>query len=602
MTELTDTQRTFLETYVTQHSMRVRGLDHEPPRETPAEADSDKLFKDTVTLRELMDKFGPPDLANSAEKAELQGLQREVMSFLTPPITKADISAAAKVVQRMRAPHDASLRRIRRDALVLECDTVEQSASPDLLDADKMEITNRLALIRVGLAPPAPDEPILVQADTDIKALATFVGEAAERARVDLEKREEKAAEVRDAVEKAVVDHATETEAKALLELAEKVTQDWDTPPTWDQLGDGDEPLKLLQQAASDLADVVADRKSKADKLRKAVASAKVEGADGDEAAALETARKRVTDDLPEYPSPKQLETAEENRALLDTLVQDTKLAVAARILRRDEILAAQTNVKVEGATAGEQGEINEILARFPDLSGVPAQKVLDEVAPLVTALAQKLEDVRASVAARKLHSDKVVAVLDTLVWGSGALTPDAAVPPAMSEPVKLQAEALIKAYEVMRDPAKPEQWPETATDKLTTLLAKMETDRDEVHAALADVNKACADVQDKLTEVNAFIAGASVHQMSDKQQKAFADQATTAAALLKTVASESAAAIAELVKVATAAKAFKVDLRGLAQRIGAVDLKPAHASPAELAELDKLHKAALADLDKALP
>jgi hypothetical protein len=171
-----------------------------------------------------------------------------------------------------------------------------------------------------------------------------------------------------------------------------------------------------------------------------------------------------------------------------------------------------------------------------------------------------------------------------------------------LTDPIKAEAAELQQAHAPLRDASRAAAWPAADAAGLDTLRTRIEAEVAGVHNRMADVTDAVLAVMERHAQVTDNIGETHVFALSDAQQKALADRAAAAVALLVDDLSQKQAALDALDDVDSATLGLQRDLNGYQLRIDRVDLTPANAAPAELAVLTKLHKAASDALGKALP
>lgn len=598
MADLTNEQRHFLETFVLGEARDLAALD----LATPHDDGAPDLQAELVTLRGLLDTLGPPEGANAAEANEIQGMQRQAFGMLDDPITRADLVSAGRVAEAMRAPVDRIERRIRRDALRAAVDAEEARVGEALLAEDAEAVAAAIAALRAALAGEDVTGAALDQADTALAALTAQIDAAQQAAQADRDARTAEAQKIKAAVLAAGVEHTAEAEGQALADLAAKVTEGWDDPPSHDQIAAAHIALASLEARAAEIGTEIAKRKEDAAALLTAVRAITVEGADTGETEQIAAAVTALSAALPEYPSPAQLTAAAEARTRLEALAEDLRAACAERIKRRDDILAAQAGARIDGAIAAERTALDEALAAFPDLSGTPSREAMIKAEAALTTLQAAIDSTTAAVAERVKFAGEVGAVLGELAWNAGGLTPHAEAPATLMDPLRLRAEALVSAHAAQRDAARADSWPDLTDGKGEALLAKLRDDKQDVLGDMARANDAADRVADKHKAVRDQIAATTVFTLSGTQRAAMEKLAADAAAELKTDPDQASLAIGALGDVESAARGLQIDLYGYKLRIDGVDITPAGASKAEEAQLKKLHTAALAELEKALP
>ncbi len=598
MADLTDEQLHFLETFVLGERRSLAGLDLATPHDD-APAD---LQAELVTLRGLLDTLGPPDGANAGEVAEIQEMQRRAFAMLDMPVTQADLAAAGRVAQEMRAPVARIERRIRRDALRAGLEQEEARVGEDLLEDDASAIAEAIAALNTALAGEDVADAALDGATTDLAALATQINEAQAAAKADREARAADAEKINEAIKAARPAHVDGDEGKELDDLAAAVTRDWTDPPSHAQLAAAKVPLEALEARGAEIAEAVEKRKADAAALLLAVRAIKAEGADGDEAEQITKAIQAIETALPEYPTPGQLTTAVEARAKLEALAEDIRTACAARIKRAGEIVTAQGAAKIANVISAEQTALDEALAKFPDLTGTPSRETMAKAEEALSELEELIVTTTAAVAEREKFATDIAAVLATLAWNSGALVPHAEAPATLMNPIRLKAEALTTAHAAMGDAAKADSWPDLTDGKGDVILGKLKDEQAEVEVEMGRANDAATRVADKHKAVRDQIAATTVFTLSGTQQSAMTAKALEAAGNLKTDPDQASVAIGALGDVESATKALQIDLYGYKMRIDGVDITPLNASKAEEAQLKKLQTAAIAELEKALP
>lgn len=598
MADLTNEQLHFLETFVVKAKLNIAGLD----LATPHEDGPVDLQAELVTLRGLLDTLGPPEGANPAEVAEIQEMQRRAFGLLDMPVTQSDLAAAGRVAQEMRAPVARIERRIRRDALRTELAQEETRIGEDLLEDDATAIADAVAALRNALAGEDVSDAALDTATADLAALAVQINDAQAAAKADREARAAEAEKIRTAIAAARPDHVDEAEGAELDDLAAAVTKDWTDPPGHDQLAAARGPLEALEARGAEIGDAVEKRKTDGHALMVDVRLIKVDGADDDEAEQIVKAILAMDQALPEYPAPAQLLAAEEAKGRLETLAEDIRLACDGRIGRAGEIVLAQGAAKIANVISAEQLALDEALAKFPDLTGTPSRAAMEQAETALTELEDLIVTTRAAVEEREKFAGDIAGVLAALVWNGGALVPHAEAPATLMDPIRLRAEALRTAHAAMGDAAKAETWPDLTDGKDEVILGQLKDEQAEVEADMGRANDAAARVADKHKAVRDQIAATTVFTLSGTQQAAMEKLAADAAAELKTDPDQASLAIGALGDVDSAARGLQADLYGFKLRIDGVDLTPAGASKAEEAQLTKLHTAAMAELEKALP
>ena len=471
-----------------------------------------------------------------------------------------------------------------------------------MLEDDLKELGQRLEITRGRLTEPAPRDVDLSTGADEVAALKVYIDDALVKAQKDRAEREERAAALREAVKAVKVEHLLETETVELAAATAAVTAVWGKPPSWDQISAAETALDDAQRLADKLADAVEFRAAEARSLRTDLQAVLVDGADEDESASLDDEREKHLSNLSDHPAPEQVSATREGLETLRGLADEIAQAVAERKQRRDVLLSRMGACRVEGLTKPETADLAAAEAAFPGLSGVPDAATLAVAGEALTALQALAETLRQVVAARQDIAARFDAALKTLVWGQGDFAPPEAIPDGLIAPVRVQVEALAQSHAVLADPAKADAWPETATSGLERRLADLGTERDKARATLMAVTEAWARVSKALQEAGERIESAGLHKLSAGQKSALHDRADTAAALLASEATEADAAVAALKQVGEDTVALQRGLRALAQRIAAVDLTPAHASKKEIAALAALHKAAIAELDAAMP
>lgn len=597
MIELTPEQLSFLEKYVLRRSISLAGLDL-AQQQAQAEAIEDELARDIATLKQLIAQYGPPDGSDAGERSELDGFQGQALGHLIPPVTRADLKLAAQIVQKMRKAHDLAERRIARDAIIDGAATQEARAIA-LIAEDTKALADTLAALRGALSDSHPARPVLDTGQADLQQLSDFVTAALARAESDRQARIARAAAIRQEIKSLKVPNADPAETGSLDEIAAKVTLGWSDPPEHQELDDADPTLGDLRRESRDVADALARREAEITALRQEAQQADVDGADSQESAQIAALKTPFLSGLPLHPTIKQVEQAENGIAAIRELIATVSANVSARKLRRDQILIAQDMADIAGATAVEKARLQEVLAKFPDLSAVPSQADLKTAEAALTELTACAEDIRSNVSDRVEFAASVATLLDGIAWGK-ALLPHTDAPETLMAPIKAGAEAMQTSRHNLRDAAQADSWPEIS-DR-AAFLGTIRSDCDAITAELTAANAAVTEVQDKLKNVRDRIDDAHIHKMSAQQQQAFNDQADRAAALLQTSPDEQTAAVTALDQLYSQIGGFQSALAALTRRASAVDLTPAGASNAEKAVLDKLHKAALAAIEKALP
>lgn len=598
MADLTNEQLQFLETFVLRERRDLAGLD----LATPHDDGAPDLQAELVTLRGLLDTLGPPEGADAAEVAEVQGMQREAFAMLDDPVTRADLVAAGRVAEAMRAPVDRIERRIRRDALRAGLDAEEARVGEGLLAEDAEAVAAAIAALRTALAGDDIAGAALDQADAALTALGTQIDDAGQRAQADREARAAEAQQIRGEVQAASVEHVAEEEGTELTALAEKVTEGWDDPPSHEQIAAAKPALEALKARADEIRAEVTSRKDAAAALLAEVRAITVDGVDTGETEEIAAAVTALAAGLPEYPSAAQLATAGEAKGRIETLAETMRAACEARLKRRDEILAAQDGATIDGIVSAERSALEEAIAAFPDLSGTPSRETMTTAEAALTALQEVIDKTTAAVAERQKFAVDVGAVLAAVAWNTGEMTPHAEAPATLMDPIRLRAEALVASNALLSDAAKADGWPDLSDGQGEAVLAKLGDERDELHADMARANDAAKRVADKHAAVRDAIAGTTIFTLSGGQQSAMTTLASEAAAKLETDPDQASLAIGALDDVDSAVRALQIDLYGYKLRIDGVDITPAGASKAEAAQLKKLQTAALAELEKALP
>lgn len=598
MADLTNEQLHFLETFVLKERLSLAGLDlATPPDDGPVD-----MQAQVVTLRGLLDTLGPPDGANPAEVAEIQEMQRRAFGMLDMPVTQADLAAAGRVAQEMRAPVARIERRIRRDVLRTQLAQEEARVGEDLLEDDATAIADAIAALQNALAGEDVADAALDAATTDLAALAVQINDAEAAAKADREARAAEAEKIRTAIAAARPEHLDEDEAAELDDLAAEVTKDWTDPPSHDQLAAAKVPLEALEARGAEIGEAVEKRKTDGHALMVNVRLIKVDGADDGEAEQIIKAILAIDQALPEYPTPAQLLAAQEAKGKLEALAEDIRLACDGRIKRAGEIVQAQGAAKIAHVISAEQLALDEALGKFPDLTGTPSRETMEKAEQALTELEDLILTTKAAVEEREKFAKEIAAVLATLAWNSGALVPHAEAPATLMDPIRLKAEALTTTHAAMGDPAKAETWPDLTDGKGDVILSALKDEQAEVEQDMGRANDAATRVADKHKAVRDQIAATTVFTLSGTQQAAMQKLAADAAAELKTDPDQASLAIGALGDVESATRGLQADLYGFKLRIDGVDITPAGASKAEEAQLTKLHTAAIAELEKALP
>lgn len=478
------------------------------------------------------------------------------------------------------------------DAANIRQSLAQLAMPPGVNAAERAAMIALINRINQGLAEPLV-AAMVAAAGRDVLDLERLHQAHETRLTTEAAARRARGEELRDAVGKATVKNADPDAATAIQALATKVTAGWSDPPSATQIAKAEVDLAALQDAV-EKEKVARDarQQSRADLLQK-VTDLKAEGADEAENLLIGTAKTGVSDALPDFPGVKALADAEGLFSDLEALVSKTRDAVAARALRRDEIVAAKGAEKPAGLIKAERDRIDGAVAGFPVLDGAISAADLALAETALEKLRLLREELGPVGSARALAAARVVQAVKAAVWGAGDLTVPAGAPAALTDPLRIRVEALHSDNAAYAKADAPDGWAVTDPVALGQHADEVVKAIAAIAKGLTDIGGAVKNVAEASAAAKSQIAATSVYTLSAAQQKALTDLIPDAEAKFAAQLADADLAVQALKDVGARAAALQRDLRAMARRINAVDLVPAGSSKAEQKVLAALHKAA---------
>lgn len=325
-------------------------------------------------------------------------------------------------------------------------------------------------------------------------------------------------------------------------------------------------------------------------------------GADETEAAAIQSLQAKARLALPEQPSAQAMADAAAPMQTLRDQVDLTRKAIAARAVRRDQIVSLRDAALPPGLLEAERSRIAMAVSAFPAVAGAISAKPLADAETGLIQLDKLKADIVLVVAGRKAEAARIATALAQAVWGTGALAPPPGAPAGLVEAQQQKLAALQSANAAFAHADAPDGWPLQAQGAVATRAEAVIGGVKEVSEALAAIKVAV----DKVSQADALarsqIAATGLHALSASQQSTLTERIATARGLFATQLSQADAAAAALAAIADTAKGLQRALRDLVQRIAAVNLAPPGASAADKKVLAGLRKLAAEAIEKVEP
>lgn len=325
-------------------------------------------------------------------------------------------------------------------------------------------------------------------------------------------------------------------------------------------------------------------------------------GADETEATAIQSLQAKARLALPEQPTAQAMADAAAPMKTLRDQVDLTRKAIAARAVRRDQIVSLRDAALPPGLLEAERSRIAMAVSAFPAVAGAISAKTLAEAETGLIQLDKLKADIALVVAGRKAEAARIATALAQAVWGTGALAPPPGAPAGLVDAQQQKLAALQSANAAFAHADAPDGWPLQEQGAVATRAEAVIGGVKEVSEALAAIKRAVDKVSQAEALARSQIAATGLHALSAGQQSTLTERIATARGLFATQLSQADAAAAALAAIADTAKGLQRALRDLVQRIAAVNLAPPGASAADKKVLAGLRKLAAEAIEKVEP